>query len=46
MNFVEPKISVFSHNERGYQETATAKLIPYHYAADLKYEIYSKDEKE
>jgi hypothetical protein len=38
-DFSAKKISDISHNERGYQETETARLIPYSYASELSFEI-------
>jgi len=38
-DFTAKKISDFSHNERGYQETGTAHLISYSYAPELSFEF-------
>lgn len=38
-DFTAKRISDISHTERGYQETETARLIPYSYASELSFEF-------
>lgn len=38
-DFSAKRISDISHNERGYQETENARLIPYSYASELSFEF-------
>jgi hypothetical protein len=38
-DFNAKKISNLSHDEKGYQETENAHLIPYSYASELNYEF-------